>query len=222
MERQVRAHCAYDIVKSREGQILALRDDLQRSEEFRIFMAVRRKECFRENDASTYTCSALFCTISNTRLDIAANAHPVRKPVVCRCLLLQGARVGCQVCGAAGELCPPGGYCLAGAISVTPCSAGYYNPRSGAASSAACLKCPLGQYCDGSVPGITGPCQEGYYCEEGSATDQSIPAPEGSFAPTGSGSPLLCYPGTFQDATSSADCLPCPAGKYCQTLVSRN
>ncbi|OEH77175.1 cast domain-containing protein [Cyclospora cayetanensis] len=123
--------------------------------------------------------------------------------------------------GKTGDMCPPGGYCLAGATEVTPCSPGFYNPRYGATSAAACLHCPFGSYCSGSAVtdgGITGPCREGYYCKEGSANDQAYPAPQGSFAPMRSSSPILCYPGTFQSAQGQASCRACPAGKYCQRI----
>ncbi|XP_026191647.1 signal peptide, CUB and EGF-like domain-containing protein 3 [Cyclospora cayetanensis] len=138
------------------------------------------------------------------------------------CLILpaSGVREPLHVCFA-GDMCPPGGYCLAGATEVTPCSPGFYNPRYGATSAAACLHCPFGSYCSGSAVtdgGITGPCREGYYCKEGSANDQAYPAPQGSFAPMRSSSPILCYPGTFQSAQGQASCRACPAGKYCQRI----
>ncbi|KAL8434920.1 hypothetical protein ACSSS7_002807 [Eimeria intestinalis] len=121
-----------------------------------------------------------------------------------------------------GDICPPGGYCLAGAENVNPCPPGHYNPREGATSSSACIVCPLGSYCDGHAVtkgGIAGPCQEGYYCLEGSSSAASVAAPQGYFAPPGSSSPLACYPGTYQTNSGSASCLPCPAGLYCQTLA---
>ncbi|KAL8273754.1 hypothetical protein Esti_002354 [Eimeria stiedai] len=133
-----------------------------------------------------------------------------------------GARVSKPTDGITGEICPPGGYCLAGAERVTPCPHGYYNPRAGATSPSACIICPLGDYCDGAAVttgGIAGPCQEGFYCLEGSSSATSFPTPQGYFAPPGSSSPLACYPGTYQDDTRSASCVPCPAGRYCQTLA---
>ncbi|KAL8442952.1 hypothetical protein Emed_007046 [Eimeria media] len=121
-----------------------------------------------------------------------------------------------------GDICPAGGYCIAGAEEVAPCPAGYYNPREGATSLSACILCPLGVYCDGQAVtdgGIAGPCRGGYYCLEGSESATSVPAPAGYFAPEGSSSPLACYPGTYQTSDGSASCLPCPRGRYCQALA---
>ncbi|CDJ42188.1 hypothetical protein, conserved [Eimeria tenella] len=134
-----------------------------------------------------------------------------------------GATIATPTDGITGAQCPRGGYCPAGADRVTPCPAGYYNPRAGGGSPSACIECPPGLYCDGTVVsegGITGPCKEGYYCEAGSATATASEAPKGSYAPEGSSTYLLCNPGTFQNETGSASCLPCLAGTFCQRLVS--
>ncbi|KAL8432734.1 hypothetical protein Efla_004403 [Eimeria flavescens] len=123
--------------------------------------------------------------------------------------------------GITGDMCPPGGYCPSGAEEVTPCQAGFYNSRAGAGSASACILCPLGVYCDGRATvhgGMAGPCQEGFYCPEGSTNATAEAAPPGFFAPSGSSSPLMCYPGTYQRDSGSAHCLPCEAGKFCQKL----
>ena len=54
--------------------------------------------------------------------------------------------------------------------------------------------CPEGQ----TVPNPNAyPCQPGYYCEEGSPTQQ------------------LCPSGTYQDEDQASSCKECPAGFYC-------
>lgn len=93
---------------------------------------------------------------------------------------------------------PPGYYTEAEASTITPCEETTYNPYY---AQSKCLKCPPGFLCIGTAnTGNFIDCPEGKYCPEGSNIATSCPA--GTYNPNKNGK-------------SEADCLPCPAGKFC-------
>ncbi|XP_075046430.1 uncharacterized protein LOC142107145 [Mixophyes fleayi] len=132
-------------------------------------------------------------------------------------------------------LCPTGHYCPPGAsfISVHPCPAGTYGPKTGASSKSDCEACPAGMYC--SSEGLqkpTGYCYAGYYCSQGAINptpitprvpfDLQFPqndiCPAGHFCPNGTRSPVPCPSGSYSMAaglSTQDECQPCPAGHYC-------
>ena len=85
-----------------------------------------------------------------------------------------------------GNICEAGGFCEGTNKYPQPCPAGTYGPNPGATSdsSANCLDCPCGKYCDGSANTArtdlvdalsylldvlpdkepSGDCDDGYYC----------------------------------------------------------
>ncbi|KAM4652057.1 LOW QUALITY PROTEIN: uncharacterized protein O3C94_014393 [Discoglossus pictus] len=134
------------------------------------------------------------------------------------------------------KLCPTGHYCPPGAsfITVHPCPAGTYGPKTGASSKSDCEPCPAGMYC--ATFGLlqpTGYCYAGYYCSQGAVNPtpisprvpysaHSLPendiCPAGHFCPNGTISPMPCPPGSYSMASglsSQEECQPCPAGHYC-------
>ena len=65
-----------------------------------------------------------------------------------------------------------------------------------------------------------GPCDAGFYCNNGSSNSQQQPCPEGRYCERGTHHPKLCPAGTFLNSTmakSSSDCTSCTAGSYCET-----
>ncbi|XP_068098134.1 sushi, von Willebrand factor type A, EGF and pentraxin domain-containing protein 1-like [Hyperolius riggenbachi] len=154
--------------------------------------------------------------------------------------VLQGPRLLCHVrverSGIAmPSLCPAGHYCPPGAsfITVIPCPAGTYGPKTGASSKSDCEACPPGMYC--SSEGLhkpTGHCYAGYYCSQGAVIptpitpripfDINFPqndiCPVGHYCPNGTRAPVPCPPGSFSMAaglSSEEECQPCPSGHYC-------
>lgn len=118
--------------------------------------------------------------------------------------------------------CPAGSYCEEGSIEPTgvcdagyyceassttamqaECPAGTYSSTTGLKTSAECLTCPMGHYCNNDVDngaGLTGVNQ----------------CPEGSYNPFTN----IGYPdeATATAAGSTRFCMPCPAGYYCPNL----
>ncbi len=65
-----------------------------------------------------------------------------------------------------------------------------------------------------------GPCDAGFYCNEGSSNSQQVACPEGRYCEQGEHHPKPCPPGTFLNVTmgkASSDCTQCTAGSYCET-----
>lgn len=115
---------------------------------------------------------------------------------------------------------PPGNQCLAGhecprgSPDQTPCPSGSYQPLGGEGE---CLVCPGGMYCDQneaiseqqsglSAPshGVVTPktCPLGYFCPNGTMTDQENPCPLGTF-------------GNETGLESESQCTNCLPGHYC-------
>ena len=134
--------------------------------------------------------------------------------------------------------CPPSFFCPAGSADPIACSTGYYcNTVSLAAPSALC---PIRSYCPAGTddPSATlcaagrysnrtgqtnsqcsGPCQEGYYCPEGSSSATQHPCGAvGLYCPSESDLPKVAQPGEItiggSDATRTA-VEPCPKGSQC-------
>eukprot|EP00698_Gefionella_okellyi_P014440 TRINITY_DN4005_c1_g1_i2.p1 TRINITY_DN4005_c1_g1~~TRINITY_DN4005_c1_g1_i2.p1 ORF type:complete len:2826 (+),score=696.32 TRINITY_DN4005_c1_g1_i2:356-8479(+) len=129
--------------------------------------------------------------------------------------------------------CPAGYFCTVGTdVYNASIGSGSQPPRS----------CPAGYYCGGGVAtneSVVGdfttpqPCLAGYYCPGGAARPQGIGlCPAGYYCPTGTATPILvpagyfaaqigndapraCFPGTYQNSTTSLSCDPCPAGYQC-------
>ncbi|KAL8424659.1 hypothetical protein Efla_006444 [Eimeria flavescens] len=91
------------------------------------------------------------------------------------------------------EICPKGSACPPGSSAPIPCPVGFSTATPG---SSECTKCAAGINCDGVDPEH---CREGFYCEEGKA---SQPCPAGTYMP-------------FKGSTSRQSCLPCPGGYAC-------
>lgn len=120
--------------------------------------------------------------------------------------------------------CPTGGwYCTADTVKPQPCLPGRYAPngQNMIKSADECTKCKAGFFCDKGQEGkVTGPCDDGYYCLEGSHTSRPNTTyggrcPAGYKCPQGSAWPQPCERGTYQNATGQKVCLDCPAGYFC-------
>ncbi|CDW74865.1 cast multi-domain protein [Stylonychia lemnae] len=127
--------------------------------------------------------------------------------------------------------CPKGFYCPVRTLDPVACGTGTFNPFLGQDSVLDCLSCTEGQYCQGSsLTAPTGQCNAGYYCREkayqitpdeaenGKDYGQCKP---GYYCPAGSGSMTPCPIGTINDnlgSTTISDCIPCPAGFYCNQV----
>merc|ERR1719427_125993 len=123
-----------------------------------------------------------------------------------------GARYGHECLS---SLCPPGYYCLAGAVK-TLCQAGRYS--IGGAS--ACTFCPAGKYGDvsGSNSSVfCSQCHAGSYCIHG----DEIPCAIGHFS-SGVENEVCtaCENGKTTLSPGTSSCVPCPAGHYCENGVN--
>ncbi len=100
--------------------------------------------------------------------------------------------------------CTPGHFCPERTTSPTenPCPAGTYYALQNATQVSDCIQCPAGSYCEGGQGSISGACARGHYCPAGSNQSRPFPCPSGTYNP-------------HNNATSPADCLGCPIGKYC-------
>ena len=140
----------------------------------------------------------------------------------------------------AGAVCPAG----TGRGDEFPCPAGTYSAATNLANTTECTPCPVGSYCIGGMPFISGPCAPGHYCPlQSSAPDtNACPAgtysswtnltaasdctacPPGSYCPLGSSAPQPCLPGSYSNATNTVSagpgaafpsCVSCPGGSAC-------
>ncbi|XP_071497018.1 uncharacterized protein [Diadema antillarum] len=127
------------------------------------------------------------------------------------------------------EDCPHGFYCPAGTgYDWQPCPTGTFSNMAGLANETQCTLCSPGKYCSQlNATMVTGDCDPGYFCTEGS--DTATPevtfkgvagvCPEGSYCPLGSDTPTPCPRGTFGNQTkltNSTECTQCLYGQYCE------
>ena len=98
-----------------------------------------------------------------------------------------------------GYICPVGHFCRPGALKEVACNPGTYSPTTGLG---ACLACPEGFACSGYGTVHPQSCPAGHYCLNGSSTSFGNACPQGTYQPK-------------QNKTKLEDCLPCPAGKFC-------
>lgn len=120
--------------------------------------------------------------------------------------------------------CPEGGYyCEEGVSAATACPRGTFAPGivGKLTSMTDCTECTAGHYCElGNQDAVTGPCDPGYYCLEGSPTKRPNSShgdicPPGFHCPQGSSWPQPCLPGSYNNASGQATCQDCPEGFYC-------
>ena len=199
-------------------------------------------------DATTGACSAgFFCTSRATTAsstdgvtgDLCPKGHACSEgastPIPCS----EGEYTNethsstCRVCPAGFQcpgsgtinplVCPTGHYCLEGTgNSPFPCPGGTFNPYLGAAQLSECVLCTAGSYCETTaLSSVTGLCDAGYYCPEGSETAASMAreCPQGSYCPDGVSLPIECPPGTFSSALALefvAECVQCTPGRFCE------
>ena len=90
-----------------------------------------------------------------------------------------------------------------------------------------CRHCDGGMYCESpNATSVSGPCDPGYYCTEGSnvpnpelsSSGQAGPCTAGNYCPKNTTSPLPCPLGYYSNKTrlsSPDDCEKCPFGYYC-------
>lgn len=129
--------------------------------------------------------------------------------------------------------CKSGFYCTGGSASSTPslsatggpCLPGTNCPEG----SAVPIVCDAGSYCSSTNTDRALPCDQGFYCVQGSYTanptgqNNSLGiigdvCSAGHYCPQGTSNPIPCPPGTFSENTQNtqaADCFPCPPGFLC-------
>ncbi|GAB9469615.1 hypothetical protein Gpo141_00006888 [Globisporangium polare] len=129
--------------------------------------------------------------------------------------------------------CKSGFYCTGGSASSTPslsatggpCLPGTNCPEG----SAVPIVCDAGSYCSSTNTDRALPCDQGFYCVQGSYTanptgqNNSLGVigdvcSAGHYCPQGTSNPIPCPPGTFSENTQNiqaADCFPCPPGFLC-------
>ena len=111
-------------------------------------------------------------------------------------------------------LCSGGFFCPSGSISPTAnvCPGGFYCP----VGSAAPLGCPEATYAIAQGSSVCIDCSAGYFCTSNATSMTACPV--GYYCPAKAASASPCPPGTYGLAslfTSSYECTPCPAGKFC-------
>ena len=107
-------------------------------------------------------------------------------------------------------ICPSGSWCGASTstATITPCTAGTYNPYTGGTSSSSCsFNCPPGKYCPAGSSAPAGLCTDGYYCPQGTGAANANACPAGTYS-TGPG------------LKSQTECVKCPAGYYCAAATT--
>ncbi|GIQ87851.1 hypothetical protein KIPB_009982, partial [Kipferlia bialata] len=122
--------------------------------------------------------------------------------------------------------CPEGYYCPVGSPDPEPCPIGTYGTSTGLKKVAECTSCDAGSYCSGlGQTDVSGPCDAGFYCSGGAYTSAPPDGATGGLCPTGGycpqGSTVVqpCAAGKYNPNTgmmAADDCLPCPAGQYCE------
>lgn len=131
-----------------------------------------------------------------------------------------------------GKQCLAGHSCPLGSPVQTPCPSGWYQPIVG---QAACIVCPAGSYCDQNEAiaeeqsgagkpshGVVTPklCPAGFFCPNGTKTDQENPCPSGTYSNTTGlenvSQCLDCTPGHYCDVASlTSPTGLCSPGYYC-------
>ncbi|XP_023933458.1 uncharacterized protein LOC106181652, partial [Lingula anatina] len=125
--------------------------------------------------------------------------------------------------GVTGNICPLGHYCPEGSTAQQPCPPGTFLNVTQQDEETDCMSCPLGQYCPGGGLAVPdGDCTEGYYCPGGMnmSTPHEYRCPVGHYCPTGSGAPIRCNNGTYQDQETQPTCITCPAGYFCDNTMA--
>ena len=117
--------------------------------------------------------------------------------------------------------CPPGRYCLEGAVNSTgPCSPGHY--CTGGSDTPTQFACPKGFYRledGGQNLDACAICPRGSYC--GEAQVEPIPCIAGHYCVAGTHTPFPCPLGSFNNGTGlreENECIPCTLGNYCAGL----
>ena len=139
---------------------------------------------------------------------------------------VEGPCIGGYVCkgGAATstwEVCPVGHFCPEATPHPQPCPIGTFSNITRLINQSQCKECLEGRYCAmAGASDVTGYCQDGYYCPQGSetASPSSFICPTGYHCPTGSSAPLPCPSGSYTNTTGLSDCIACPAGYYCLSV----
>ena len=127
----------------------------------------------------------------------------------------ENACVACQTgyycIQAQAYICPAGHYCdgnnSGGVLDPKECPEDTYNPDEGKGSSADCLPCPAGNYCnDKAIADLDFyKCPKGKYCPDGATTGDLVPA-------------IDCPSGYYNDRRglgADTECTQCPGGSYC-------
>ena len=115
-------------------------------------------------------------------------------------------------------------------LSIESCPKGTYLDLVGGEELADCIPCKAGFACaQKGLPVPSQSCDEGYFCslgadrtrpsEQTSPTAIHGPCPEGTYCPEKENiAPVKCPKGTYRSrgrGTNLDDCVPCPAGYYC-------
>lgn len=128
-------------------------------------------------------------------------------------------------------VCPAGFYCPEGTSQPEPCPRGRFSSTVQLQSALECSNCTGGMYCgDFGLTAPSGQCEAGYFCSlespvpnpgyDGSDPVYGDECPTGSFCVAGTTTPAACPVGRYQPVTrasSFADCLECPPGRYCDS-----
>ncbi|XP_071807027.1 uncharacterized protein, partial [Asterias amurensis] len=145
-------------------------------------------------------------------------------------------RSECDVCpegsycitGYDPEPCPHGFYCPNGTgYDWRPCPTGSYSNQVGLKNESQCTLCDPKKFCAYiNATMVTGDCDAGYFCTEGS--DTATPeitfkgvagvCPVGSYCEAATDTPTPCARGTFGNQTklqAQSDCTYCLYGMYC-------
>jgi hypothetical protein len=148
------------------------------------------------------------------------------------------AGLACNTSGMIAPVdCPVGHYCSIGTSGVDnsiPCPAGTFSNDINLKQVTECAPCPPGKFCtSGTTDPSSNDCTAGYYCVIGSVetapttftytigSELNGKCPSGYYCETGTISPTPCPKGKYnpsESGTSVADCLDCPAGKYCDEM----
>ena len=115
------------------------------------------------------------------------------------CTTAVAATIGFTTPTPATQLCPPGYYCPLGTPDKVACPSDKYMDMYGAS---VCVSCPAGYECTASSKALCTPNTEktSFYCPGNPRTRQSCGEGKVNYA---------------IGSSSSSDCKPCPAGKYC-------
>jgi len=120
--------------------------------------------------------------------------------------------------------CTTGHFCPNATKDPVPCPPGSYSPSMGAKDLGTCKPCPSGYYCNRSgVASVSSSilCTEGYYCLNGTVTP-TLECPRGHKCPLGTGWPVPCPAGTYQDELKKGTCKSATAGFYAEGAGNEN